>query len=266
MIASELKAIKKECALEMLQLYYSTHAGHIGSSLSCTDLLVYLYFERMQPQDRFLLSKGHAALALYTVLARSGRITREELHTFYQEGTLLGAHPPVSPQRPKDILFGTGSLGHGLPLAVGLALSTRFTEKLFDVYCILSDGDCNEGSTWEAALFAGHHRFAQLYVIIDNNGIQGIGRSRDILDVEPLAEKWRAFHFDVQIIEDGHDFDQIANSFSKLAGSDRPKCLIAKTIKGRGVSFMENTISWHYLPMDKIQYQQACEEILSSNA
>lgn len=257
-----LNEIKKECVLTMLDLYKKVQAGHIGSSLSCMDILVYLYFSRMSENDKFVLSKGHAAAALYTVLEKSGTISKDELNSYYQNGTFLAAHPPCC-GKLKGITFGTGSLGHGLSLATGLALSTKFTKKKSDVYCIISDGDCNEGSTWEAILFAAQHKLRNLTVIIDNNEIQAFGHAKDILNMEPLREKLMAFNFEVAVAKDGNDFENLDEAFKELdsSDSDKPRCIIAKTTKGSGVSYMENKMEWHYLPMDDEQYASAVNQI-----
>lgn len=257
---SPLNVIREQCARRLLALYQKANAGHIASSLSCLEILVDLCFGRMTAEDVVILSKGHAAGALYTTLALSGRMPEAGLETFYEEGTLLAAHPPCS-GGIKAIPFGTGSLGHGLSLAAGTAFSQRYTGKSFHTYAILSDGDCNEGSTWEAALFAAHHQLSRLTVILDLNGLQGIGRTRDILNLEPVADKWRAFGFTVAVAENGHDFASLAAAHAALAAASGPRCLLARTVKGHGISYMQDKMEWHYLPMDAGQYEQACREI-----
>jgi transketolase len=257
-----LNKIRKECVLTMLDLYKKVQAGHIGSSLSCMDILVYLYFSRMKDEDKFVLSKGHAAAALYTVLEKTGTISKDELNSYYQNGTFLAAHPPCC-GKLKGITFGTGSLGHGLSLATGLALSTRFTKKKSNIYCVISDGDCNEGSTWEAIMFAAQHKLSNLTVIIDNNEIQAFGHAKDVLNLEPLLDKLLAFNFEVAVAKNGNSFADLEAAFKQLdsAGSEKPRCIIAKTTKGNGVSYMENKIEWHYLPMDDEQYNSAINQI-----
>jgi transketolase len=254
-----LAATRDQCAARLLALYKQANAGHIGSSLSCLEILVDLCFHRMGPDDAVILSKGHAAGALYTALSLSGRLPEAPLEDFYQEGTLLAAHPPCS-GAIKAIPFGTGSLGHGLSLACGLAFSQRFTGRAFQVYAVLSDGDCNEGSTWEAVLFAAHHQLANLTVIVDLNGIQGIGYTKDVLKLEPVADKWRAFGFAVAVAEKGNDFASLAQAHEQVRNSPGPRCIIARTIKGHGVSFMQDRVEWHYLPMKDGQYAQALDE------
>jgi len=262
----ELKEIKKECVLTMLELYKVAQAGHIGSSLSCLDILIYLHFIQMKEEDKFVLSKGHAAAALYTVLYKSGKISAETLQTFYKDGTLLAAHPPCGEGALEGITFGTGSLGHGLSLATGFALSNKFCDNNFNVYCVLSDGDCNEGSTWEAALFAAHHKLSNLVVIIDNNGLQGFGKTEEVINMEPMKEKWQSFNFEVYESKEGNEFDSLDEVFAKINKSknSKPKCIIAKTTKGSGVSYMEHKLEWHYLPMDDELYEAAIKEIMET--
>ncbi len=257
----EIEQIKRDCLHKILTLYKKANAGHIGSSLSCLDLLIYTFFRRLLEGDKFILSKGHAALAMYVVLAKAGFFPESELETYYQEGTLLAAHPPCS-GKLNGVVFGTGSLGHGLSLATGLAFSNKFTGRKFTTYCILSDGDCNEGSTWEAALFAGQHKLNNLVVMMDNNGLQGFGKSEDVINLEPVKEKWEAFNFEVVVAEHGNDFSSIDQAFRSLdKNSDKPKMIIARTVKGSGVSYMENKMEWHYLPMSDEQYLTAINEI-----
>ena len=257
-----LERIKKDSLRVILDLYKRANAGHIGASLSCLDILVYLYFEFMNNDDRFILSKGHAALGLYVVSAKKGLIDNTLLNTFYSNGTLLAAHPPCN-KGLASIPFGTGSLGHGLSLATGFALSNRFTHKSNRVFCLLSDGDCNEGSTWEAALFASQHKLEDLYVIVDNNNLQGFGKTEEVINLEPLTDKWKSFNFDVVVSDNGNDFKSLHSSFRSLVSmnSKKPKCIIARTIKGNGISFMENKLEWHYLPLTDDLYKQALSEI-----
>lgn len=256
----DLPAISLQCTRRLLALYKEANAGHIGSSLSCLEILVELCFQRMASDDVLLLSKGHAAGALYTTLSLSGRMPETRLETFYQDGTLLSAHPSCSGEIAA-IPFGTGSLGHGLGLACGIAFSQKFTDRKFQVYVVLSDGDCNEGSTWEAVLFAAHHRLSNLTVILDLNGIQGIGYTKDVLNLEPIADKWRAFGFTVAVAENGNDFASLAQAHEQLSDATGPRCIIARTIKGHHVSYMRDRVEWHYLPMDNEQYAQALAEV-----
>jgi len=221
-----LAEARRQCAAKILELYKTAGAGHIGSSLSCLEILVDLCFQRMGADDVLVLSKGHAAAALYTTLSLSGRLPEADLSSFYKDGTLLAAHPPCS-RRIQAIPFGTGSLGHGLGLACGIALSQRFTEKQFNVFIVLSDGDCNEGSTWEAVLFASQQKLSPLTVVVDLNGIQGIGYTKDILNLEPIADKWRAFGFAVAVADNGNDFADLARAYQQVATSHGPLCIVA---------------------------------------
>jgi len=255
-----LAQARRRCATKILELYKMANAGHIGSSLSCLEILVDLCFGRMEKEDVLVLSKGHAAAALYTTLSLSGRLPEEELSTFYQDGTVLAAHPPCS-GAIRAIPFGTGSLGHGLGLACGIAFSCRFTGKSLNVFAVLSDGDCNEGSTWEAALFASQQKLSALTVVVDLNGVQGIGYTKNILNLEPIVDKWTSFGFAVGVAEDGNDFGSLSEAHKAVKNSAVPRCIIARTVKGHGISYMENTVEWHYLPMKDEHYAQALSEI-----
>jgi len=258
---TEFEILKRECLQKVLSLYKKANAGHIGSSLSCLDVLVYLFFKQLKPGDKFILSKGHAALALYVVLSKAGYFPESVLDSYYQDGTLLAAHPPCS-GKLNGVVFGTGSLGHGLSLATGTAFSNRFSGRHFNTYCILSDGDCNEGSTWEAAMFAGQHKLKNLVVILDNNGLQGFGRTEQVIDMEPMIQKWQSFNFEVAVATDGNDEKSIGEAFDSLdMSNEMPKIIIAHTVKGFGISYMENKMEWHYLPMTDEQYRMAMDEI-----
>lgn len=260
------KNLRRE-ALEIrklfLKMHYKAKAGHIGTGLSSIDLLTYLYGEWLRPQDRFVLSKGHGASALYATLYRFGRLSEQEFKTYYKENTLLSAHP--SPRAFKEIPFATGSLGHGLPVTCGLAYTKRRFLKTEDRFaCLLSDGECNEGAVWEAALFAAHHGLSNLVAVIDANGLQGFGECREILNLEPLAAKWHSFGFEVCEI-DGHCFEAIHSAFNegyaRAVQKSAPLCVIARTVKGKGISFAENRMEWHYLPMDAKQYARALKDL-----
>jgi transketolase len=256
-----LRDARRRTARVVLEMYKRANAGHIGSSLSCLEILLDV-FNRAAKDDQLILSKGHAAAALYATLAHADRLDPTLLSTFYKDGTMLAAHPPCGRQL-KAIPFGTGSLGHGLSLATGLAFSQRFSARKFHVYAVLSDGDCNEGSTWEAAMFAAHHKLEQLTVIVDRNGLQGFGSTADVFELEPFADKWRSFGFDVALADDGNDFASLDRAHSALGldqNKGRPRCIVARTTKGHGVSFMENKMEWHYLPMNDEQYATAQSE------
>jgi len=243
---------------QFLRMHYAARSGHVGSGLSAIDILTCLYATWLRPSDQFILSKGHGASSLYATLHHFGKLSDAELASYYADDTLLPAHP--APRGVAAIPAATGSLGHGLPIATGMAHSYKYlrgTEAR--VVCLLSDGECNEGSTWEAALFAGHHRLDNLTVFVDANGIQGFGRTEDVLTLEPFAKKWEAFGFAVSEC-DGHDFAQLSAALA-APSPGRPRCIIARTVKGKGVSFMENTVDWHYWPMNEAQYGQAVAEL-----
>lgn len=253
-----LYAVKKR----MLGMYHAAHAGHIGCSLSCTEILVHLKFAWMKPEDRLVLSKGHAAALLYSVLAEAGEISAETIETFYHNGTILPAHPPVN--RVPAIPFATGSLGHGLSLSAGMMLGARMKGDTRRCFCVTSDGELDEGSTWEAAMFIGHHRLTNLLWLIDRNRIQGIGQTEEVLRLEPLEDKLRSFGFAVVGV-DGHDFASLERARQEcdalIARDGKPCVVICSTIKGHGVSYMENTVDCHYLPMNEEQYRLAISEL-----
>ncbi len=236
-------------------MHFESNVGHIGGNLSCLDLLVCLYHKIIEDKDAFVLSKGHAAGSLYTTLWSLGCLSDEDLQTFHQNGTKLAGHPPIN-GIPK-ILFATGSLGHGLSLSNGLALGKKLKGEAGRVFCLLSDGEWNEGSNWEALIFAVHQKLNQLTIIIDCNGLQGFGTTHEVANLEPLTDKFLAFGCAVTEIN-GHDPDNIIEALSLTM--TKPHVILAYTTKGHGISFMENKMEWHYLPMTLEQYQQALEE------
>ncbi|MBT6200980.1 MAG: transketolase [Bacteroidetes Order II. Incertae sedis bacterium] len=242
--------ISAELRVQVLELSHQAKAAHLASALSCIDILAVLYesilaFDPGNPnwpdRDRFILSKGHAAAALYAVLARQGVLDSSQLATYGKANSLLEEHP--SPSLP-GVEAATGSLGHGLPIANGIALASRIQKKSFRVFALLSDGECNEGSVWEAAMFAARHKLSNLCAIVDFNKWQATGRSQEVLALDPLADKWRAFGWAVEEV-DGHDHRQLE---SKLLGKpgQLPRMFIAHTVKGKGISFMEDDNNWHY--------------------
>jgi transketolase len=258
-MSADLETTAKTVRRKLVAMHYGARANHVGSGLSCVEILTYLYGAWLRPQDRFILSKGHAASALYATLWAKGLFSDSQLQTYYREGTTLPAHP--APRVHPAIPAATGSLGHGLPIAAGMAYANRHLAGGDGrVACLLSDGECNEGSVWEAALFAGHHRLANLVVLIDANGLQGFGRTEDVLNLEPLASKWRAFGFTVDEI-DGHDLKQLGTALAHAGSTDAPHSVICRTVKGKGVSFMEDRLEWHYLSMSAEQYDQAAAEL-----
>jgi len=226
--------------------------SHIGSILSCSDILAVLYggilnvdpaAPKNSTRDRFILSKGHAGAGLYAALAERGFFPVEKLLTHYQDGSDLCGH--VSHQVP-GVDASTGSLGHGLSIAAGMAYAGTLRSASHRVFCLLSDGECDEGSTWEAALFAAHHRLSNLVTIVDYNKLQGLARVSEIVELEPFAGKWAAFGWAVREV-DGHDHEALRNVLAAVPfAPGKPSCLIAHTTKGKGVSFMEDTVLWHY--------------------
>ena len=248
-------------------------SSHIGSILSIADILAVLYksvlnYNSKDPKwierDRFILSKGHAGAGVYAALAENGFIPLDKLKTHCQDGSDLSGH--VSHKGVSGVEFSTGSLGHGLPVACGMALAAKVNKKKYRVFSLLSDGECNEGSNWEAILFAAHHKLDNLTVIIDRNRLQSIYSTEDTLALEPFAEKWKSFGWDFIEI-DGHNHNEIFQSSKKkdnLAG--KPICIIANTIKGKGVSFMENNTLWHYRSPQGEEYKLAMEELKKKDA
>jgi len=257
-LAERVFSVKKR----FLAMYKKANAGHIGSSLSSAELLVFLRFAWMQQHDTFVLSKGQAAAALYSLLAEDGLLTQRELDSFYQDGTLLSALPPFNAF--DEIPFATGSLGYGLSVSAGMALGARFDRRERRVFCLTSDGELDEGSVWEAALFIAHRKLTNVVWVIDRNGIQAIGRTEDVLALEPLDAKLRAFGFHV-ISVDGHDFASLLsarNECTEVLGRRAvPVVIIANTVKGNGISAMRDTVDSHYLPLNDEQYRQALDEL-----
>jgi transketolase len=246
------------------------NVGHIGSSLSVADILGTLYAGALQgdgpadpERDRMVLSKGHASLALYAALHESGVIDSDELASFCVDGSRLGTHPDhVVP----GVDFSTGSLGHGLSIATGSALAARLSGSARRTFVLMSDAECNEGSVWEAVMFAAHHRLGNLVVVVDVNGQQALGYTRDVIDLSPLEQRWSAFGWDVHSL-DGHDHAALRSTIDSLAAGDAaPHVLLAQTVFGHGVSYMEREIRWHYLPMDDGQYATALAELSAVEA
>lgn len=263
----QFEILSARMRLASILMSHKSGSAHLGSALSCIDLIVALYFQIMDisvdnfsnpERDRFILSKGHAATALYSVLAEKGLLSVESLENFGNRFSLLEEHPT-----PKidGVEAATGSLGHGLPIALGMSLGARLKGYKSKTFVVMSDGECNEGAVWEAALFAAAQKLNNLCVIIDFNKWQATGRSADVLALEPLAEKWRAFGWDVAEI-DGHNFEQILFELNKVNSSNqKPIAIVAHTIKGKGVSFMEDDNNWHYRSPDKDEVEMAAIEL-----
>lgn len=249
----ELDKLARKLRFKLVQMSHAAGTPHLGSALSCVDILVAAYWTavRIDPtkpldplRDRFILSKGHAATALYAVLAARGFFSPDLLDTFAQHGSPLAEQP--APGCAPGVELATGSLGHGLPVALGMALAGRIQRQNYRVWVLMSDGECNEGTVWEAALFAPIHQIAHLTVIVDYNKWQATGRSNEIMALSPLSDKWRAFGwrtFDV----DGHDLRALSEHLRTAPDSGgKPTAIIAHTVKGKGISFMEDDNNWHY--------------------
>lgn len=249
--------IQKRASILRARIIETSHkAGmpHLGSCLSCVDILTALYFSVLRidvsdakkaDRDRFILSKGHGAPALFQVLAMRGFYPEEWLEKYGEDGGIFAEHPPT-PDHLAGIEAATGSLGHGFPMGVGMALAARINKQEYNVYALLSDGECNEGSIWEAAMFAGGKKLDNICVIIDFNKWQATDRSQDVMALDPLVDKWKAFGWNTFEV-DGHNVDELLSTFSQFpAKNNKPTAIIAHTIKGKGVSFMEDDNNWHY--------------------
>ncbi len=256
----------------ILEQSHRARVGHIGSALSVADIVAAVYGRVLRisavddpDRDRFVLSKGHAALALYAALHLTGRLSADQLNTYCGDDSLLGVHPEHT---LPGIDFCTGSLGQGLSFGAGAALAARLSGSSRRVVVLLSDAECNEGSVWEAAMFAAHHKLENLLAIVDANGQQALGYTKDVLDLSPLAARWRAVGWDACEV-DGHDVEAITafanhrspESYTTHHFGSRPRVLIAQTVFGKGVSFMERQIKWHYWPMSDAEFRQALAEI-----
>ena len=258
------RRIRRHC----IEMTHRANASHVGSSLSAVDLLAILYGRilRLDPsrpswadRDRFILSKGHGCAALYAALAERGFFPVDWLETYYQDGSPLAGH--ATHKNIPGVEVSTGSLGHGLPIATGMSLAAKRDSGSYSVFCLLSDGECDEGSVWEAALFAPQHKLDNLVVMVDYNKIQSFGRVKEVIDLDPLAAKWTAFGWAVQEI-DGHDLSAIENTLNQVPFEPgKPSCIIAHTIKGKGVSFMEDKLLWHYRSPKGEEFQAALAEL-----
>lgn len=254
---SKLSASISDARLRLLQMHFESGCGHIGGNLSCIDILMTLFHTILEDEDRCVLSKGHAAGALYVTLWSRGLLSDDELRTFHKDDTRLGGHP--SPHHLPEIPFATGSLGHGLPLACGLAVGEQLRGGRGRIYCLLSDGEWQEGSNWEALIFAASRRLP-LTIIVDRNGLQGFGRVADIAGRTDIAEQFRAFGVATSEVA-GHDAQALHDSLQRIDLGTI--AIVADTRKGNGISFMEDRMEWHYLPLSREQYDRACEEIVS---
>ena len=236
----------------LLQMHHESGVGHIGGNLSALDAMLVVFHEYLGPRDKFILSKGHSAGALYTTLWSMGRLRDEDLRRFHKDDTLLAGHPPA--QGIDDIPFATGSLGHGLSLAAGTALGFRMRDASDHVYCMTSDGEWQEGSTWEALIFAIHHQLSNLTILVDHNQLQGFGGTDEVASMAPLWDRLAGFDADIRTIG-GHDPIALRECLDNASGKLR--VIMLQTIKGHGVPFMENRMEWHYLPLKADRYDEA---------
>ncbi len=246
---------------------FNAKSGHPGGSLSAADIFTYLYFKEMnvdpanpawEDRDRFVLSKGHCCPSLYAVLALKGYFAWEELSVLRHVGAMLQGHPDM--KGTPGIDMSSGSLGQGISAACGMALAAKMDKKDWRVYTVLGDGECEEGEVWEAAMFAGHKNLDNLTVIVDVNGLQIDGTTAEVGGVEPLDTKFESFGFDTAII-DGHNFDEIEQAMAQAKASDKPFAIIMKTVKGKGVSYMENQVGWHGKAPNAEEYKIAIDEL-----
>lgn len=271
MEAEKLKRLKQIAAnirLDIVEEVFSASSGHPGGSLSIADILAYLYFEEMRvdpsnpdaaDRDRFVLSKGHTAPALYAALAERGFLPKEDLKTFRHVESYLQGHPDMKHTPGVDMT--TGSLGIGISAACGMALSAKLSGDAFRVYTVLGDGESEEGQVWEAAMFAAHYKLDNLCAVLDFNGLQIDGPITEVMNPTPLDEKFKAFGWHVSMI-DGHDFAQIEEAFAEARTvKAQPSIIISKSVKGKGVSFMENQVSWHGKAPNDAEYETAMAEL-----
>ena len=264
----ELKNIAKNVRRGIVDAVYSAQSGHPGGALSCADILTYLYFNemniepsnpKMENRDRFILSKGHASPAIYSVLANRGFFPVEDLKTFRKTDSYLQGHPDIKKVPGVDMT--SGSLGQGLSVANGMALAGKLDNKDYYVYVVLGDGEIQEGQVWEAAMSSAHYKLNNLIAFVDFNGLQIDGAVKDVMNSLPIKEKFEAFGWNTIEI-DGHNFSEIEDAIKKAKESkDRPTVIVAHTIKGKGVSFMENQSSWHGKAPNDEEYKTALEEL-----
>jgi transketolase len=267
---SSLRQLAYRVRCHTLRMVHKANASHVGSCFSMADILAVLYGAvlRVDPacpdwhdRDRFVLSKGHAAAVVYATLAERGFFPVEWLDSYCRDDSPLAGH--ITHHGVPGIEVSTGSLGHGLGIACGMALAGKRGGRPYRVFALLSDGECDEGSTWEAALFAPHHHLDNLVAIVDYNKIQSFGTVREVLDLEPFADKWQAFGWSVRVV-DGHDHEQLRNTLDAIAlEPGKPSLVLAHTVKGKGVTFMEDQLAWHYKSPDAPQLAQALAELES---
>lgn len=260
----KLQSISKECRRDIISMVHAAGYGHIGCSLSCIDILTVLFFHTMnydlgdQWRDRFVLSKGHASEALYSILLEKGFFPREELGKYTKENALLTAHPT---NKVPGVDCCTGALGHGLSIGSGMAMGSHKAGKPFKVFVVCGDGELDEGSVWEVAISAPFHRLGNLVLIVDNNGLQLNDTVSNTMEIQPIGAKFAAFGWDV-IDVDGHDYEALVKTFDSIDyGGNVPHVVVAHTVKGKGVSFMENVVCWHHRVPNDSELKLALEEL-----
>ncbi|MDC1185235.1 transketolase [Candidatus Pelagibacter ubique] len=249
------KNIIRNIRVNILKKTYEANSSHIGSCYSIVEILYALYFLKLKKKDTFILSKGHAALALYCTLFEKKILSKASLDSYGKNNTTLMAH---ASHKVKGVEFSTGSLGHGLPYAVGKALGEKINKSKNKIYVLISDGELNEGTTWESLLFASFHKLDNLFIIIDYNKIQSLDFVKKVLKIEPLRQKLTSFNCNVSQI-DGHNINQIVKSLKSK--NNKPNIIIANTIKGKGVKFMENTVLWHYKSPNEKELSDAMKDL-----
>lgn len=250
------KKTATEARKKVIELIYKAQTSHIGSNFSCIDLLTVIFEKAELDKDKIILSKGWAAASLYYFLWRKGRITKEELDSYCQSGSkFIGLAEPIIPEIPAA----GGSMGFGLPFGVGFALAKKIKKEKGKVFVLMSDGEMQVGSTWESALIAVHHNLDNLFVVVDMNEFQAMGKVKEVLNIEPLRDKWQAFGWEAREI-DGHNFEEIERALTDPS-SQKPLVIVARTIKGKGVSFMEGNNLYHYKAPSDEEYQRALKEL-----
>lgn len=268
LLKKELQKTACKVRMGIIEGVHSAKAGHPGGSLSCAEIITYLYFvhmnidpknPKMQNRDRFVLSKGHAAPALYAVLAERGFFEKDKLTTLRQIGSILQGHPDM--KNIPGVDMSTGSLGQGISAAVGMALSAKHFKEDYNVYAVLGDGEIEEGQVWEAAMFAANKGLSNLTAFIDYNNLQIDGTIEEVNSASPIDKKFEAFNWHTIVIEDGNDFDQIEAALNEAKTVDKPVAIIAKTVKGKGVSYMENAVGWHGKAPNDEEYEVAMSEL-----
>ena len=253
-VTTDLQKIAK---LRLLKMHFDAGVGHIGGNLSALDILLLLYLERLNMEcDEFVLSKGHSVGALYVALSLKGILSDKDLETFHQDATHLPGHPPAN--GIPAITFATGSLGHGLSLAAGTALAKKLQHKKGHVYCLTSEGDWQEGSTWEALIFTAHHQLSNLTILLDQNQLQGFGSAKGVASMHDFSKKVAGFAIEIYQV-DGHNIAEMRSALNQP--QNLPRLIILNTVKGNGVSFMAGIMDWHYLPLSEVQYKQAVNEV-----